>query len=49
MAKLYWRVKKDGKWTWTPVTDYKLAIEKLKELDSADEAIHRAYVESLEE
>ncbi len=18
MAKLYWRVKKDGKWTWTP-------------------------------
>lgn len=19
MAKLYWRVKKDGKWTWTPL------------------------------
>jgi hypothetical protein len=19
MAKLYWRVKKDGKWTWKPV------------------------------
>ncbi len=19
MAKLYWRVKKDGKWNWTPV------------------------------
>ena len=19
MAKLYWRVKKDGKWTWRPV------------------------------
>ena len=18
MAKLYWRIKKDGKWTWTP-------------------------------
>jgi len=18
MAKLYWRVKRDGKWTWTP-------------------------------
>jgi len=20
MAKLYWRVKKNGKWTWTPWT-----------------------------
>jgi hypothetical protein len=20
MAKLYWRVKRDGKWTWKPVT-----------------------------
>ncbi len=19
MAKLYWRVKKEGKWTWTPL------------------------------
>ena len=19
MAKLYWRIKKDGKWTWRPV------------------------------
>jgi len=22
MAKLYWRVKRDGKWTWTPATMY---------------------------
>jgi hypothetical protein len=21
MAKLYWRVKVDGKWTWTPAVD----------------------------
>lgn len=20
MARLYWRVKKNGKWTWTPAT-----------------------------
>ncbi len=20
MAKLYWRVKKNGKWTWVPLT-----------------------------
>ncbi len=20
MAKLYWRVKRDGKWTWRPAT-----------------------------
>jgi hypothetical protein len=19
MAKLYWRIKRDGRWTWTPV------------------------------
>ncbi len=22
MAKLYWRVKKNGKWTWKPATIY---------------------------
>ncbi len=22
MAKLYWRVKKDGKWTWAAVQGY---------------------------
>lgn len=22
MAKLYWRVKKNGKWTWTPAVVY---------------------------
>lgn len=22
MAKLYWRVKRDGKWTWTPADVY---------------------------
>jgi len=21
MAKLYWRVKRDGKWTWRPAVD----------------------------
>ncbi len=21
MAKLYWRVRKDGKWTWTAATE----------------------------
>ncbi len=21
MAKLYWRVKKEGKWTWIPATN----------------------------
>lgn len=22
MAKLYWRVKRDGKWTWSPVRSH---------------------------
>jgi len=22
MAKLYWRVKKDGKWTWRPAESF---------------------------
>ena len=24
MAKLYWRVKRDGKWTWVAATDVKM-------------------------
>ncbi len=24
MAKLYWRVKRDGKWTWRPAQTYEL-------------------------
>ncbi len=24
MAKLYWRVKKDGKWTWTAAKFHKI-------------------------
>ncbi len=27
MAKLYWRVKKNGKWTWTPVNVIDLSDE----------------------
>jgi hypothetical protein len=22
MAKLYWRIKKNGKWTWRPAIEY---------------------------
>lgn len=33
MAKLYWRVKKNGKWTWTPASTYSqsnfLIVEEL--------------------
>ena len=25
MAKLYWRIKKNGKWTWTPARTYEWA------------------------
>lgn len=34
-GKLYWRIKKDGKWTWTPahveITDGWLIVEPLME------------------
>ena len=34
-GKLYWRMKKDGKWTWTPahveLTDGWLVVEPLME------------------
>jgi len=26
MAKLYWRVKRNGKWTWRPVTPKQIDI-----------------------
>ena len=26
MAKLYWRVKRDGKWTWTPAKTIEAAF-----------------------
>ena len=32
MARLYWRVKKDGKWTWRPaVYDMHNAVEVMRE------------------
>ena len=27
MAKLYWRVKKDGKWTWKPAENQVVQVE----------------------
>jgi len=28
MAKLYWRIKKDGKWTWKPVRVHTVHAEE---------------------
>ena len=38
--KLYWRIKKDGKWTWTPVDHgYNLIIDVYDSLwDNGDNA-----------
>ncbi len=42
MAKLYWRVKKDGKWTWKPV----IWVED--EEDTIEELIEEGFVISPE-
>ena len=30
-GKLYWRIKKDGKWTWAPVPDGYTLVEIVEE------------------
>ncbi len=42
MAKLYWRVKKDGRWTWKPV------IWVCDEEDTISELIEEQFIESPE-
>ncbi len=42
MAKLYWRVKKDGKWTWKPV----IWVED--EEDTISELIEEEFIRSPE-
>lgn len=42
MAKLYWRVKKDGRWTWRPAVSYDrgpdfIWVRKLQELQEEEE------------
>ncbi len=37
MAKLYWRVKKDGKWNW-------VAVSKTNTIDIEDYSIDNNYV-----
>jgi hypothetical protein len=33
MAKLYWRIKKNGKWTWAPLTQAQQEIMNQFEID----------------
>ena len=35
MATLYWRIKKDGKWTWTPAI-YDLLIDRYAEIGGCE-------------
>jgi hypothetical protein len=39
MAKLYWRVKKNGKWTWTPAQVIEAAFpgEKFTAVENLEE------------
>ncbi len=35
MAKLYWRIKKNGKWTWVPAV-YDLHVDRVDEIGGAN-------------
>ncbi len=35
MAKLYWRVKRNGKWTWTPAV-YDLHKDRYQEIGGCE-------------
>ncbi len=39
MAKLYWRVKKNGKWTWQPANVHEQQLRKVVGLPAIDVTI----------
>lgn len=43
MAKLYWRIKKNGKWTWVAVTD-----KNSRHPGGSNKLLHGYYVEEEE-
>ena len=45
MAKLYWRVKRNGKWTWTPAE----VLDKIEFVNDAGIMRTEVYVHQLEE
>ncbi len=50
MAKLYWRVKKDGKWTWRPaIYDLHNAVEVMREAVHKDAELVTLWWPDLEE
>ena len=51
MAKLYWRIKRAGKWTWTPATKANTIVEDEEYLDSGDwnQICNFTYVKCTEE
>jgi len=45
MAKLYWRIKKNGKWTWTAAE----VLDKIEHVDGQGVKRTEVYVHQLEE